>query len=173
MQKPSSAPKPLNEETGEHPMTDPNETVELEIRRKSQELAVAWRKGRAAFVLDNLSLETSLRGALIATLIHDALSRWDPYDSKWATGFRRALLTRSQGEITPDEICELEREYSRQFGSSPPALHVDETADRSRARQAVHDRIENIRTALRTGEPIIRDRTVISPLFLRSQAAPR
>jgi hypothetical protein len=154
-------------------MADMNETVELEIRRKSQELAVAWRKGRAAFVLDTLSFEKPLRAALIATLIHDALARWDPYDSKWATGFRRALLTRSQGDITPDEVCELEREYSRHFGSSPPPLRPEKNPDRALARQAVQDRVESIRTALSTGEPMIRERAVISPMFLRPQPARR
>jgi hypothetical protein len=154
-------------------MADINETVELEIRRKSQELAVAWRKGRAAFVLDELSSEKPLRAALIATLIHDALARWDPYDSKWSTGFRRALLTRSQGDITPDEVCELEREYSRQFGCSPPPLQAGKNPDRALARRAVQDRVESIRTALSTGEPMIRERPVISPMFLRPQPARR
>ena len=81
-------------------MHDDQQAIELEIRRKSQELAVAWRKGRAGFVLDSLGAEEPLRAGLIATLIHEALARWDPYDSKWPTGFRRALLTRSQGGIT-------------------------------------------------------------------------
>ena len=105
-------------------MHDDRQAIELDIRRKSQELAVAWRKGRAAYVLDSLSAEEPLRAALIATLIHEALARWDPYDSKWPTGFRRALLARSQGSITPDELADQRREFA-DAGATHVQLVVD------------------------------------------------
>ena len=35
--------------------------VESELRRQGQELAVAWRRGRAAYVLDALAGESPMR----------------------------------------------------------------------------------------------------------------
>ena len=154
-------------------MTNESQVVELDIRRKSQELAVAWRKGRAAYVLESLSSEDPLRAALIATLIHEALSRWDPYDSKWPNGFRRALLTRSQGWITPDEIDELEREYRRRFGSSPPQPDVEDSSDRSQTLRAMAAQAQKIGEALTTGQPIQRQPASSPAMFLRSQTVRR
>ena len=37
--------------------------VESELRRQGQELAVAWRRGKARYVLDSLSAETPARSA--------------------------------------------------------------------------------------------------------------
>ena len=154
-------------------MTNRSQVVELEIRRKSQELAVAWRKGKAAFVLESLTAEEPLRAALIATLIHEALARWDPYDSKWPNGFRQALLTRSQGLITSDEIAELERAYCRQFGSSPPQMESHRSTDEVQAgrRRVLH--AQRIQDALSSGQPLVRVRPSASPMFLRPQPARR
>ena len=155
-------------------MHDDQQTIELEIRRKSQELAVAWRKGRASFVLDSLGAEEPLRAGLIATLIHEALARWDPYDSKWPTGFRRALLARSQGGITPEELAELEREYSRMFGASPPPPPSEQPLDREQVARLIALQVQRIRQALATGRPLLRQRpSDNSPMFLRPQPARR
>ena len=154
-------------------MTNESQIVELDMRRKGQELAVAWRKGRAAYVLESLSTEQPLRAALIATLIHEALARWDPYDSKWPTGFRRALLTRSQGWITPDEIAELEREYRRRFGASPPQPSIDDSGDQPKAMRAMAQHASRLGESLRSGRPLQLRRNSDAAMFLRPQAARR
>ena len=154
-------------------MTTSAQSVELDIRRKSQEFAVAWRKGKAAYVLDSLSQEEPLRSALIATLIHEALARWDPYDSRWPNGFRHALLSRSQGRITAEEFLELAREYRRQFGSSPPRAEPQNPNDDEQCMQVVAFQVERIRAALETGKPIVRLRSEASSMFLRPQHARR
>ena len=154
-------------------MTNGAQAVELDIRRKSQELAVAWRKGKAAFVLQSLGTEEPLRAALIATFIHDALARWDPYDARWPNGFRQALLLSSQGKITAEELAELERDYRRQFGVSPPDLSSAEKGGENRRAQALMFQVRRIRTALETGEPIVRERGQQPEMFLRPQAARR
>jgi hypothetical protein len=154
-------------------MTTQAQAVELDIRRKSQELAVAWRKGKAAYVLDSLSREEPLRAALIATLIHEALARWDPYDSRWPNGFRHALLGRSQGKITAEEYSELEQDYRRQFGSSPPRPRLDNPNDQQQCLKALKSQVQSIRTALETGVPIVRERSHSTSVFLRPQPARR
>ena len=63
--------------------------VESELRRQGQELAVAWRRGNAAYVLDVLEAETPARSAVLAALIHELLTRWDPLDGRWPVGFWR------------------------------------------------------------------------------------
>ena len=144
-------------------MTSPQQAEELEIRRRSQELAVAWRKGRAAFVLDSLSAEEPLRAGLIGSLVHETLSRWYPYDSRWPSSFRHALLVRSQGEVTPYELAELEDEYRRRFGSRPPL-----PAEEPRSSLAMCLQMERIGQALESGEPIVPERAPDGPpRFLR------
>ena len=148
-------------------MTDQQQADEFEIRRRSQELAVAWRKGRAAFVLDSLAAEEPLRAALIGALVHETLARWDPYDSRLPNGFRFALLVRSQGAITSDELAELEREYCRTFGSSPPLPPLDGAADGMLIAEMMK-RAERIRVALASGRPLIHGRhSRHSSMFLR------
>jgi hypothetical protein len=154
-------------------MTASAQTVELDIRRKSQELAVAWRKGKAAFVLDTLSREEPLRAALMSTLIHEALAKWDPYDSRWPNGFRHALLSRSQGRVTAEEFLELEKEYRRQFGSSPPRVEPKNPNDDHECMQVVRLHVQKIRAALETGRPMMRERRDVSSMFLRPQTARR
>ena len=154
-------------------MTSQSQAVELDIRRKSQELAVAWRKGKAAYVLDSLSHEDPLRSALIATLIHDALARWDPYDARWPNSFRHALLSRSQGKITAEEYSELEREYRRQFGASPPRAEISNPDDQQQCKRALAFQVNRIRRALETGTPILKERHEPTSHFLRPQPARR
>ena len=147
---------------------------ELEIRRRGQELAVAWRKGRAAFVLDGLAAEPPLRAALIGSLVHETLTRWDPYDTRWANSFRYALLARSRGGVTPDELDELEREYRRQFGCSPPRPASRAAAGPGRTENAMGRQMERIRAALASGRPIVRERPADGrSMFLRLEPARR
>ena len=155
-------------------MTNQQQLDELESRRQGQELAVAWRKGRAAFVLDTLAAEEPLQAALVATLIYETLARWDPYDSKWPAGFRHALLVRSQGALTPDELAELEREYRRTFGSSPPPPAGERPVDPAQRARLASLHVERIRGALASGRPLVRERPAgASPRFLRLQPARR
>ena len=152
-------------------MTNPPQTDELEIRRISQELAVAWRKGRAGFVLDSLDGEEPLRAALIATLVDETLTRWEPYDSRWPDRFRHALLLRSQGAVTPYEVAELEHEYRRSFGSTPPPPPTGGTAERTQT-ETVCLHVKRIRAALSSGRPLVRERAASSPpKFLRHRPA--
>ena len=155
-------------------MTSQQQTDELEVRRRSQELAVAWSNGRAAFVLDSLAEEEPLRAALIATFVYETLARWDPYDSKWPNAFRHALLDRARGSITHDELAELEREYGRTFGSSPPPPPTDPPVDPAQKARIMTLQAERIRAALAAGQPLVRDRPAgVSPMFLRLQPARR
>lgn len=155
-------------------MRDQQHADELEIRRESQELAVAWRRGRAAFVLDTLEAAEPLRAALLATLIHGSLDRWAAYDSKWPDGFRHALLLRSRGCITGYELAELEREYSRKFGSGPPLQQTERSADPARRARITAQQVRRVRDALASGQPIVRERPITaSTLFLRPQPAGR
>ena len=133
--------------------------VESELRRQGQELAVAWRRGRAAYVLDSLAAETPTRAAVLASMSHELLTRWDPLDGKWPVGFWRALVLRSEGWLTGEELEELTTEYRRQFGMSPP----DPSAARRRDQTSVEfkrmmaEQAERIRQALEVGEPIPRE----------------
>lgn len=121
--------------------------AELKIRTRSQELAVAWGKGRAGYVLDSLAAEEPSRAALMATFIYEALSRWDPTDARFPSAFRQALLVRSQGLLTVEEYRELVAAYRRRFGKRPPAPPLDDVA-------ALMDQGRRICEALRRGEPI-------------------
>ncbi|MDH3744633.1 MAG: hypothetical protein OES47_05965 [Acidobacteriota bacterium] len=155
-------------------MSNQEQSVELEIRRRSRELAAAWTRGRAGFVLDSLAAEEPLRAALIATSVYDTLSHWDRYDSKWPNGFRRALLARSLGSITPDESAELERKYRRRFGSSPPRPPAERPRDEVRTAKLMSLWAERIRVALATDKPLAHNRPGgPSPRFLRLQPARR
>lgn len=156
-------------------MTNHHQPDELErLRSQGQELAVAWGKGRAAYVLDTLGAEEPLRAALIATFVLETLTRWDPYDSKWPSSLRTALHVRSQGKITDEELAELEREYSRVFGSSPPPPPpgLEASPPESVSRTRLH--VARIRSALDTGRPLIRERRSEGPAkFLRFQPVRR
>ena len=132
--------------------------VESELRRQGQELAVAWRRGKAAFVLDSLAAETPTRSAVLAALIHELLTRWDPLDGKWPVGFWRALVLRSEGWTTGEEIEELTALYRRQFGMSPPRLDSKRKQDRNSTeyKQLLAAQAQLIRAALDASEPIPR-----------------
>ena len=132
--------------------------VESELRRQGQELAVAWRRGKAAFVLDSLGAETPSRSAVLAALIHELLTRWDPLDGKWPVGFWRALVLRSEGWMTGEELEELTVLYRRQFGMSPPCPDAKRKQDWNSAeyKQLLETQAERLRTALNAGEPIPR-----------------
>ena len=131
--------------------------VESELRRQGQELAVAWRRGRASYVLETLGGESPMRAAVLAALIQELLSRWDPLDGKWSVGFWRALVLKSEGWTTTEEVDELTALYRRRFGMSPP------TGDRASRRRVgtsqeyktfLHDRARRIAEALEAGVPI-------------------
>ncbi len=130
--------------------------VESELRRQGQELAVAWRRGRAAFVLKTLQEETPMRSAVLATLIQELLSRWDPLDGKWSVGFWRALVLKSEGWTTGEEIDELTALYRRRFGSSPP--HSENrrglAGDSAEHKRSLEERARCMREALDSGVPI-------------------
>ena len=130
--------------------------VESELRRQGQELAVAWRRGKASFVLDSLAGETPTRSAVLAALIHELLTRWDPLDGKWPVGFWRALVLRSEGWMTGEELEELTALYKRQFGMSPPRPAADRRRDQNSAefKQLLAQQAGLIRDALEAGEPI-------------------
>jgi len=129
--------------------------VESELRRQGQELAVAWRRGRASYVLNCLAAETPMRSAVLASLIHELLSRWDPIDGKWPVGFWRALVLRSEGWMTGEELEELTGLYRRKFGMSPPKLpRGQQGLDSKEYKRALADLARCIREALDTGEPI-------------------
>lgn len=150
--------------------------VESELRRQGQELAVAWRRGKASFVLDSLTRETPMRSAVLAALIQELLSRWDPLDGKWSVGFWRALVLKSEGWTTNEELDELTALYRRRFGMSPPRFEEG----RSRARtseeykQFLEGRAQRVKEALDAGEPIPKSSHVPPSRpneFLRSRRA--
>lgn len=150
--------------------------VESELRRQGQELAVAWRRGKASFVLDSLTRETPMRSAVLAALIQELLSRWDPLDGKWSVGFWRALVLKSEGWTTNEELDELTALYRRRFGMSPPRFEEG----RSRARtseeykQFLEGRAQRVKEALEAGAPIPKSPQVPpsrSNEFLRSKRA--
>lgn len=150
-------------------MTTRYRQEESEIRRQSQELAVAWCRGHSAHVLDSLGAEQPLRAALVATLVYEALARWDPYDCKWPNSFRQALLGRSQGMMTADELLELEAEYRRRFGATPPRGELEGALARRREEipELLTAHAERIRQALATGQPILQRRSDPPSMFLR------
>jgi len=150
--------------------------VESELRRQGQELAVAWRRGRASFVLTSLTRETPMRSAVLAALIQELLSRWDPLDGKWSVGFWRALVLKSEGWTTSEELDELTALYRRRFGMSPPRM--DSGARRARTsesyKQSLEEQATRIRQALEEGEPIPKSANVIASQpseFLRPRRA--
>ena len=130
--------------------------VESELRRQGQELAVAWRRGRPSFVLDSLAMETPMRSAVLAALIQELLSRWDPLDGKWPVGFWRALVLRSEGWTTHEELDELTSLYSRRFGMSPPRSEngSKRVRDSAEYKRSLAKRAHRIQEALDAGEPI-------------------
>jgi len=130
--------------------------VESELRRQGQELAVAWRRGRASYVLDCLGMETPMRSAVLAALIQELLSRWDPLDGKWPVGFWRALVLKSEGWTTNEELDELTALYRRRFGMSPPSFENGRRRATSsdEYRQFLAGRARRLREALDAGEPI-------------------
>lgn len=140
--------------------------VESELRRQGQELAVAWRRGRAGYVLDSLAAESPTRSAVLASMIHELLTRWDPLDGKWPVGFWRALVLRSEGWMTGEELEELTTLYKRQFGMSPPQPEGDRRRDHNSVefKALMAEQARRIRQALEAGEPI--------PKAHRSQAPP-
>ncbi|MDH3254320.1 MAG: hypothetical protein OEM62_04950 [Acidobacteriota bacterium] len=115
--------------------------------------------------------EPPLRAALMATFIYETLCKWDPYDFKWPNRFRRALLTRSNGQITRDELEELEVEYRRRFGAGPPPAVVKgrQPTNAKEWMRVAELHAEQIRRALASGEPIIRHRSEAPSMFLRPQ----
>ena len=137
--------------------------VESELRRQGQELAVAWRRGRASFVLESLGKETPMRSAVLASLIHELLARWDPLDGKWPVGFWRALVLKSEGWTTSEELDELTSMYRRRFGMSPP--HSGGGRNRSlKSEEYKHflaAQARQIRESLEAGEPIPKSPTHI------------
>ena len=153
--------------------------VESELRRQGQELAVAWRRGKAAYVLDSLSGETPTRSAVLASMIHELLSRWDPLDGKWPVGFWRALVLRSEGWMTGEELEELTAQYRRQFGMSPPRPDGDRKRDQNSLefKEMLAFQARRIRQALDSGEPIPKTSSPPPPPpavpneFLRSRRA--
>ena len=130
--------------------------VEADLRRQSQELAVAWRRGRAALVLDALSKESPQRSALLAMRIYQLLARWDPIECKWPVGFWRAVLVSSEGWITSEELLELETAYRRRFGVEPPRAEQAEiwTGDSSEVKKRLEERAHLLHGALEADEPI-------------------
>lgn len=137
---------------------------ELKIRTRSQELAVAWGKGRAGYVLNTLSREEPSRAALMATFIFEALSRWDPSDTRFPTAFRQALLVRSQGLLTTEEYLELVAVYRRRFGKRPPSPPPEDACE-------LMNEGRRICEALERGEPIAPQDPHSSPMFLRERVA--
>lgn len=153
-------------------MKDRFRQLDKEIRRLGYELAVAWTKGRASFVLDSLSRERPLQAALVASLVYEQLARWDPYDTKYPKSFWRALLVRSQGSITPEEVAELEGLYRRRFGSSPPRFAGSSPrASDPYESSSMEGRARQIGQALADGAPILPKRSEGSRStgFLRRQ----
>jgi len=130
--------------------------VEADLRRQSQELAVAWRRGRATLVLDALSKESPHRSALLAMRIYQLLARWDPIECKWPVGFWRAVLVSSEGWITAEELVELETLYRRRFGVEPPKTEQAEiwTGDSSEVKKRLEERTLQLHGALEADEPI-------------------
>jgi len=130
--------------------------VESELRRQGQELAVAWRRGKASFVLDSLARESPMRSAVLAALIQELLSRWDPLDGKWSVGFWRALVLRSEGWTTTEELDELTALYRRRFGMSPPGLEPGRTrvGNSAEYKKLLAGRAQRVQEALDAGEPI-------------------
>ena len=130
--------------------------IEAELRRQSQELAVAWRRGRAASVLDALSQETPHRAALLAMRIYQLLARWDPIECKWPIGFWRAILVSSEGWVTAEEIYELETLYRRRFGVDPPKSDQTEiwTGESSVVKSRLEERAQLLHSALEADEPV-------------------
>jgi hypothetical protein len=118
--------------------------VESELRRQGQELAVAWRRGKARYVLDSLSAETPARSAVLASMIHELLSRWDP------------LVLRSEGWMTGEELEELTSLYKRKFGMSPPRPEGDRRRDQTSVefKAMLAEQARLIQEALDAGEPI-------------------
>lgn len=135
--------------------------AELKIKTRSQELAVAWGKGRAGYVLNTLSSEEPSRAALMATFIYEALARWDPCDSRFPSAFRQALLTRSQGLLTAEEYRELAAAYRRRFGRRPPSTGLDDAS-------ALMNEGRRICEALESGEEIARPSSEASKMFSRT-----
>lgn len=149
--------------------------VEAELERQGQELAVAWRRGRAAHVLDQLSREGPLRAGLLAARIYDLLARWDPMEGKWPVSFWRAMVARSEGWLAEEELEELDGKYRRRFGASPP-VPVDrriQTRSPKEFKRSLEDRARQIRQALDLDEPIPRQAfKSASPVeFMRRRSA--
>jgi len=132
--------------------------VEAELERQGQELAVAWRRGRAAYVLDQLSREGPLRAGLLAARIHDLLARWDPMEGKWPVSFWRAMVARSEGWVADEELEELDGKYRRRFGMSPPVpvKRWSCTRNPKELKRSLEDRAQRIQQALDLDEPIPR-----------------
>lgn len=130
--------------------------VESELRRQGQELAVAWRRGRAGYVLESLSRETPMRAAVLSALVHELLSRWDPLEGKWPVGFWRALVLKSEGWTTSEEIEELTALYRRRFGMSPPTVEGGRrrSATSGEYKRYLQRRADEIAAALEAGVPI-------------------
>lgn len=131
-------------------------SVEAELERRAQELAVAWRRGRASFVLDRLCGEGSLSAALLAVRIHDLLARWDPVAGRWPVSFWRAMVARSEGWLCEEELKELDGAYRRRFGMSPPAPAAPRMRDGStqELKRSLENRARRIQQALDLDEPI-------------------
>lgn len=151
--------------------------IEEDLRRKGQELAVAWRRGKAAYVLDSLCAETPLRAAALASLIQDLLGRWDPVEKRWPVGFWRALVLRSEGWLTAEEFEELGTEYRRRFGVSPPKIRPPRGRSRNQSdlKEFVEHQAGRIREALAQDEPIPRQPVGASQPteFLRAERGAR
>lgn len=150
--------------------------AESELRRQGQELAVAWRRGRASYVLESLVQETPMRSAVLAALIQELLSRWDPLDGKWSVGFWRALVLKSEGWTTGEEMDELTALYRRRFGMSPPRgeSRKRRPGTSEEYKQIVEKQAGRIKNALDAGEPIPKSSppTALRPTeFLRPRRA--
>lgn len=156
-------------------MPDPFLPLEEEICRESQELTVAWRKGRAARVLDSLAKQPPLRAALVAVLVHDLLSKWDPIQGKWPRAFWRAVLARSEGCPAAEELHELRGRYRRRFGTRPPADSrlSPVPVNREAIRHSRQEQAQQIRHALAADEPLPMSRagSETLPLLRRRKGA--
>ena len=138
-------------------MTDHHQELENEIRKQSHLLALAWRKGHAAKVLDALAEVEPMACSLMAILIHDQLTRWSPYDCRWPMSFWRAVLDRSMMGIAGRQLQALGSEYRERFGTEPPPIEGEGRSqhDPEESTRRVACQAETIRRALETGAPLM------------------
>lgn len=145
---------------------------EAELERRAQELAVAWRRGRACRVLNALSQEAPATSGLLAILIHGLLSRWDPVQGELPLRFRRALIRHAAGWLTDEELAELRERYRRRFGAAPPRpATAGGVTDPEAQQQHRLAEARELCEALARDQPIARRPRPAPPQFLRSRRA--